>query len=157
MDREVFLSKEALNSNDSGKPRGRHPGKCPDYKVIPEKRLVSVKFGKRVTEKEIGAYAHALRLDPLFDPEFSEIVDLRDVEELELRGDEMMKLADKIDPYSYNAKRAFVVHDAVQAHAARMHQILRIAKENLSIFHSLAEAERWIASATSTRPNDQTT
>jgi hypothetical protein len=38
-----------------------------------------------------------------------------------------------------------------------MHQILRIAKENLSIFHSLAEAERWIASATSTRPNDQTT
>ena len=129
----------------------RRPGMRPEYRVIPEKRLVSVKFAKRTTEKEIAGYARALCLDPSFDPEFSEIVDLRDVEDLDLRGDEMMELADKIDPFSYQAKRAFVVSNAVQRHAVRMHQILRISKENIAVFHSMEEAERWVAKVTFTR------
>ena len=134
----------------------RRPGIRPEYRVIPDKRLVWVKFAKRTTEKEIAGYAKALCLDPAFDPEFSEIVDLRDVEDLDLQGDEMMELADKIDPFSYQAKRAFVVSNAVQSHAVRMHQILRISKENIATFHSMEEAERWVAKVFSNRGTPRT-
>ena len=114
------------------------------YQILPEKRVVIVKFGKVVTEKEIAEYALSLRVDPVFDPEFSEIVDLREVQELDLRSDEMMELADKIDPFSIDAKRAFVVGDSAQAHAARIHQILRVSQDKISIFRSVEEAERWL-------------
>lgn len=40
------------------------------YEVIPHERLVSVKFGKSVTLRDLENYARALRSDPLFDPEF---------------------------------------------------------------------------------------
>jgi hypothetical protein len=126
------------------KKNGRRPGNRPEYQIFPRRRIVLVKFGKRTTEREIASYALSLRIDPLFQPEFSEIVDLRDVKDLDLNGAEMMDLADNVDPFSYEAKRAFVVGDSVQGHAARMHQILRIAKENLIVVHSVEEAERWI-------------
>jgi hypothetical protein len=38
-----------------------------------------------------------------------------------------------------------------------MHQILRIAKENISTFRSLEEAERWIEKMTLARPKRETT
>ena len=139
------MTKRVLNpATNSEQPKNRRPGIPPEYKVSHEKRIVFVKFGKRVTEKEIARYAATLRADPAFDPAFSEIVDLSDVEELDLHGEQMMELADKIDPFSHEAKRAFVVSNSVQTHAARMHQILRLSKENISIFHSVEEAEQWI-------------
>ncbi len=135
------MSEKTLNASTQLPLRRGTP---PEYNVIPERRLVFVKFGKLTTEREIARYAIRLHADPSFDPEFSEIVDLRDVEELDLRGDQMVELADRIDPFSPNAKRAFVVQNSVQSHAARMHQILRISKENIGIFHSVEEAEHWI-------------
>jgi hypothetical protein len=117
-----------------------------DCRVVPEKRLVTVKFGNTLTEREIAIYAASLRANPLFDPKFSEIVDLRDVEKLDLHGEQMLKLADKVDPFSFDSKRAFVVGNRTQSHAARMHQILRTSNENIRIFNSLPEAERWIES-----------
>jgi hypothetical protein len=129
---------------NAGSQNPSRRGAPADYQILPEKRVVIVKFGKRVTEKEIAMYALSLRVDPVFDPAFSEIVDLREVEELDLHGNEMVELADKIDPFSLDAKRAFVVRDSTQAHAARMHQILRLSKDNISVFHSVEEAENWL-------------
>ena len=117
----------------------------PNYVLDPEKRLVSVKFGKKVTASDIERYAAALRVNPLFDPDFSEIVDLSEVEELDLQADEFIRLADEVDPFSLQAKRAFVVRNSVQNHAARMHKILR-TQRNFEIFRSVGEAELWIGS-----------
>ena len=108
------------------------------------RRLVTVKFGKKLTFADIERYAKQLRLNPSFQPDYSEIVDLTEVEELDLQADEFLKLADKIDPFSPEAKRAFVVRTSVQSHAARMHKVLR-TQRNIEIFHSIEEAERWIA------------
>jgi hypothetical protein len=132
------------SSETGARQNAGRPGALPEYRVDPEKRLVTVKFGKKVNGSDIAAYAGALRADPLFDPAFSEIVDLQAVEELNLHGTEMIGLADQIDPFSYTSRRAFVVGNSVQGHAARMHQILRCSKESISIFHSVAEAEKWI-------------
>ena len=132
-----------MDASDAKQPHARR-GNPADYRIFPERRIVSVKFGRRVTAKEIAVYALSLQADPLFRPEFSEIIDLREVEELDLNGDEMLKLAEKIDPFAINAKRAFVVRNSTQTHAARIHQILRLSKENFAIVRSIEEAERWI-------------
>jgi hypothetical protein len=115
----------------------------PDYVLDPEKRLVSVTFRKKVTVKDIEKYAASLGANPLFEPDFSEIVDLSEVEELDLQADEFIRLADEIDPFSVRARRAFVVRNPVQDHAARMHKILR-TQRSFSIFRSVEEAEQWI-------------
>jgi len=113
------------------------------YFVDPERHLVVVRFGKRVTADDIARYAERLGSHPSFRPEFSEIADLREVEELDLGADDFLKLADQIDPFSMEAKRAFVVRGPVQHHAARMHKVLR-TQRSFEIFWSFEDAEQWI-------------
>ncbi len=108
-------------------------------------QLVMVRFGKTVSAGDIERYAAQLRESPSFRPGFSEIADLRDVEKLDLKAEEFIRLADKVDPFSFESKRAFVVGNSVQAHAPRMHKILR-TQRGFEIFHSLEEAEQWISS-----------
>lgn len=115
------------------------------YEVFSEERLVSVKFDKALSLSDIENYAEALRMDPLFDPRFSEIVDLTGVEEIRIEASHAMELADKIDPFSLSAKRAFVVRSEAQLHAARLHQLLRGAVKNIQIFTSVTDARTWLA------------
>jgi len=110
------------------------------------KGIVSVKFTRKLTASDIMSYAAALRADPAFDPDFAEIVDLRDVEEIGLDANQALQLADKIDPFSPTAKRAFITRNSTQLHAARMHVLLRSNQENIRIFESIEEAVRWIGS-----------
>jgi len=114
-----------------------------EFCIYPEKKLVVVTFGKRLTLAQIRRYVDALRGDPSFVREFSEIADLRAVQDLDLDADEFIKLADQIDPFSPDAKRAFVVETSVQNHAARMHKIL-LSTRKIEIFRSLQKAEEWI-------------
>lgn len=127
-----------------GRQEAGNPPVLPDYFLDQDRRLVVVKFRKRVTADSIAQYAEALRSHRQFNPAFSEIVDLSEVEELDLQADEFIRLADEVDPFSLAARRAFVVRNSVQSHAARMHKILR-TQRNFEIFRSLGEAERWIA------------
>ena len=116
-----------------------------DFHVDVERRLVMVKFGARVAADEIAGYVKELRSHPAFQPDFSEIVDLRETIELDLQAKDFLRLADKVDPFSPQAKRAFIVQTRVQNHAARMHRILRGAT-HIAVFESLEEAEAWIGS-----------
>jgi len=120
-----------------------HP---PGFRIDPERRLVVVVVGEMLTVDKLKNYATALRADPSFDPDFSELVDLRGVEEITITPENAMALADEIDPFSTGAKRAFVTSTNLQMHAARMHQLLRTDKSQIKIFSSLADAKRWIAS-----------
>jgi 3'-phosphoadenosine 5'-phosphosulfate sulfotransferase (PAPS reductase)/FAD synthetase len=114
------------------------------YELIPQERLVTVKFGKLVTMREIESYVTGLRADPRFDPSLSEIVDFSEVEEFRIEAKEAMALADRIDPFSLSAKRAFVARTQNQIHVARMHQVLRGRQGNIGIFSSYAAAMEWI-------------
>ena len=123
--------------------RGEHGRELTEHVVDAEKRLVIVKFGKKLSFRDVERYANQLRSDPAFRPTFSEIADLSQVEEVAVEADEFLKLADKTDPFSPNAKRAFVARSPVQTHAARMHKILR-TQRNIEIFSTLEAAEDWI-------------
>ena len=114
------------------------------YRLSPQKRLVSVKFGKQLLFYDVQSYTESLTADARFDSGFSEIVDLSDVEEFALSPAETMKLADLADPFRAGAKRAFVARTEMQIRAARMHQLLRNDQVNIRIFGSFEEAEEWI-------------
>ena len=116
-----------------------------EFSIDEERRLVTVKFGRMVTVEDIADYAKRLLAHPKFQPSFSEITDLREAEELDLRAYDFLRLADQVDPFSPDAKRAFVVRTSVQQHAARMHKILR-SKRDIEIFESFEAAEEWIHS-----------
>jgi len=113
------------------------------FVLYAEQKLVVLTLGTRITVNDLVEYARLLREDPSFHPGFSEIADIRAAEDVALGADDMMKMADEIDPFAHDAKRAFVVRTASQAHAARMHKILRIER-NFQIFRSLEAARQWI-------------
>lgn len=114
-----------------------------EFSIDVARGLVVVKFRARVTVHAIASYTASLRAHPYFDPKFSEITDLREVDDLDLQADEFLILADEVDPFSLEAKRAFLVRTSVQAHAARMHKILRSSR-NIQIFENAEEAEGWL-------------
>jgi hypothetical protein len=116
-----------------------------EYEIDAPRRMVIVRFGKMVTFADIVRYSERLRADPSFQPRFAEIADLSEVEELDLQADEFLRLADEIDPFLADARRAFVARTSVQKHAARMHKILR-TQRNIQIFDSVEKAKRWIRS-----------
>ena len=130
-------------SNRSGKSSRPLPNAIIEFVVDVKRRRVVVRFRNRITLEDIAHYAKQLASHPGFQPTFSEITDLRDVEELDLQADDYLKLADEVDPFSPDAKRAFVVRTQVQSHAARLHRILR-AKRNVQIFESFEDAEGWV-------------
>jgi len=113
------------------------------FSLDPEKRLVVVDFCGTITADEVAKYSKSLLARSDFKPTFSEIADLTRVTEIDLQADDFLKLADKIDPFWPEAKRAFVVRTAMQNYAARMHRILR-SDRNINIFRSVEEALTWI-------------
>jgi hypothetical protein len=116
-----------------------------EHTVDADRRLVFVKFGKTLTFADVERYIELLQANPVFEPNFSEIVDLSDVVELDMRAEDFLKLADEIDPFEANAKRAFIARSSVQNHAARMHKILR-GHKNIEIFRTMDEADQWLRS-----------
>lgn len=129
------------NLHQEARDRFYHEGF--EFHVDVKKQLVRVKFGERVTSEEIVSYVKALRSRSDFRPIFAEIIDLREATEIDLQAEDFLHLADQVDPFSSEAKRAFVVRTSVQNHAARMHKILRVQR-NIAIFRSIEEAEHWI-------------
>jgi hypothetical protein len=117
----------------------------PEHTVDAGKRLVFVKFGKTLMFADVERYIELLKANPVFEPNFSEIVDLSDVVELDMRAEDFLKVADEIDPFVSTARRAFIARSSVQNHAARMHKILR-GHKNIEIFGTREQAEEWIRS-----------
>ena len=133
---------------------GRRHGVAPDssnveavlaaYRIDPKRRMVWVRFGNTLRAQDISNYADALCTNPLFDPSFSELVDLSQVENLDVGAEEALQLADEVDPFLATAKRAFVAPSSPTAHAARMHMLLRNENQNIRIFESIDEARQWL-------------
>ena len=134
------LAKESHGKTDSVARRLRSA----TYFIDLENGFVLVKFSGTVTFADIEDYAGHLRSDPRFRRSLSEIVDLRDVEEVELSPTQAMKLADTVDPFSPESRRAFVVQSQAQIHAAHVHRILRPEGGNILVSFSMEEAKQWM-------------
>ncbi len=115
-----------------------------EYEIYPEKRLVSVIFTKRVTFRDITEYIQALGSDSRFEAGFSEIVDLRAVDDFQVNVDEALYIADAVDPFSPDSTRVFVASTPAQINAARMHAVLWYGKGKIRIAQTFEQAEGWI-------------
>jgi len=114
-----------------------------EFSIDRTRRLVVVKFEGSVSLQEIAKYVERLVVHPHFDPSFSEVTDLRGVQHFDLQANDFLTLADQVDPFSPEAKRAFVVRTSLQNQAARMHKFLR-SHRTIEIFESVAQAEKWL-------------
>ncbi len=115
-----------------------------DYFIDTAARLVSARFEGILTFGRIVHYASSLGADPRFSPSYSEVVDLRGVESIQLAANEIIMLADDVDPFSSKSRRAFVAQSKAQIHAAQFHRILRPESTTIRVFFSMDEARRWI-------------
>lgn len=116
----------------------------PQFRVDLEHECVHVRFAGTLTIAQIQLYSNALRKYPGFCENWSEIVDLRAIEEITISPDETIALADEVDPFSLSSRRAFVVSNELQFHRARMQQVLLSPSKSIGIFETLAEAEQWV-------------
>ena len=141
-----FGQRQAPEPDGSSRLRARKGKAIPvRFTIDSSRRLVIAKFGGHLTAADIQTYAKDLRQHPSFHSSFSEIADISSVEELPLEAPDFLRLADSVDPFSVESKRAFVARTSSQKHAARMHKILR-SQRNFEIFQTLEEATRWITS-----------
>jgi len=136
--------KSRPTSKEGDGPKFRTFLSFPDYRIDTAVGLVTVRFAGKLTFSDIVDYASRLRADPRFNPSFAEIVDLRQVESVELSAGDAMKLADRVDPFSSDSKRAFVAQSQAQINAAHLHRILRSESKTIRVCFSMAEAREWI-------------
>jgi hypothetical protein len=114
--------------------------------IDPSKRLVSVRFAKKLTVHDIEGSAAKLQSDPRFNSDFSEIADLRELEEVELKAGQALHLADRIDPFAPTSKRVFAAQSPAQINAARTHLLMRKGNKNMRIIETMEAALQWIES-----------
>ncbi len=140
----AFDQKQTLGFGTRSQSPSREDHPAPvRFTIDPKRRLVIAKFGERITAHDIHLYVQNLCSQPGFDPSYSEVADISSVKELPLEGADFLKLADQVDPFAFQSKRAFVAQTPVQRHAAQMHKILR-TQRHFEIFATLEEAEQWI-------------
>jgi hypothetical protein len=117
------------------------------YLIDPDRRLILSRGWGIVTEGDLLAHARALKIDPGFVTSFRQIVDLRDVTDLEIDASGIRQIAIE-SPFGAGACRAIVVRSEVNYGMARMFQMLRAeAADNIQIFRDLSPALSWLGLA----------
>jgi hypothetical protein len=107
-------------------------------------RVVLTVFTGVLTLHDVADNRKKLRAETSFDPRFSELIDFSAVSEIELDINELRALF-KRDPFSIISKRALVVGLPSSIHgAAQMYRLMRDNKLCVGIFHTIAEALRWL-------------
>jgi hypothetical protein len=115
------------------------------YKIDKERRLV-LSFGVGVlTKADLLGHMERLSKDPDFDPDFSQVLDFRQITALEIGPEDVRQLAQR-NIFSPRSRRAFVVKDDLQFGLARMFEIHRELKgeTGIRVFRTFDEAMDWI-------------
>jgi hypothetical protein len=123
-------------------------GKSYRYSIDRAKRLVRVAFFGELAGSDLTQYVDGLLKE--FKRQFSEIVDLTAVDRINITPAEAIALADAVDPFDVNSRRAFVTCKESQTNAARMHQILRTPSGTLPSSIPSTKRKQWIFSETRT-------
>ena len=98
-------------------------------------------------EREILAHVRALIADPRFARNFHQLLDLRDVTNVQFTASTVRELA-RLNPFGAGARRAVVVTNDVVFGMARMYQILADeSPDELQIFRKMDDALQWLGIA----------
>ncbi len=115
------------------------------FKIDKEHRLVMSTLSGVLTLADALAHQENLRKHPDFDPTFSQLMDGTHLTTIELRKEDIDRLArDSI--FSSDSRRAFVTSSDVAFGLARMFEMLRnaLGEKGIRVFRSLDEALEWV-------------
>ena len=117
------------------------------YKIDRENRLVMTTASGVFTLADILAHEEKLRLDPDFDPSFSQLLDASHITKLEITSEHIRVLAQD-SLFSPNSRRALLVSNDAAFGLARMFEMLResAGDTGIEVFRSLDEALEWVLS-----------
>ena len=98
-----------------------------------------------LTKEDIWGHMDRLSNDPDFNPEFSQVVDFRQITALEFEPEDVRQFAER-NIFSPRSRRAIVVKDDLQFGLARMFEIHRELKgeTGIRVFRTFDEAMDWI-------------
>ena len=112
-----------------------------NYRIVDSKnRIVSANFGRRLTMSDAERFATDFRNNPAFDPSFSELSDLTDVEDPQIDFASAARFARYSDPFSHESKRAIVAPKLLMYETALMYKSIR-NDENIAVFMTVDEAK----------------
>jgi len=122
-------------------------GKCVSafYTIDKERRLVLSSGDGVLTKEDIWGHMDRLSNDPDFNPEFSQVMDFRQITALEVEPEDVRQLAQR-NIFSPRSRRAILVKDDLQFGLARMFEIHRELKgeTGIRVFRTFDEAMDWI-------------
>jgi hypothetical protein len=113
------------------------------YTIDSANRVVYTSYMGTITMEVVRRYASSLSKDPAFDPNFADVCDLSEVSLMTLDLEDFARIAAEVDPFSREAKRAFVVRNDVAFVSSELYRALRDS-EKTQLFSSQAEARRWL-------------
>lgn len=115
------------------------------YKIDKERRLVLSSGTGHLTKQDILGHMDQLSKDPDFDPDFCQLVDFREITEVEFGPEEVREFAER-NIYSPRARRAILVKDDLHYGLARMFETHRDLKgeSGIRVFRDYNEAMGWI-------------
>ena len=100
-----------------------------------------------VTDRDFLAHVRALTANPRFARGFRQLVDLRDVTDIQVTASTVREMV-RLNPFGASAQRAVVVTSDVVFGMARMYQILSDeSPDELQIFRKMDDALRWLGIA----------
>ena len=115
------------------------------YKIEKQRRLV-VTFGTGpLTKEDVFGHMDRLSSDPKFDPDFCQLMDFRQITNVQFGPEEVRQFAQR-NIYSPRARRSILVKDDLQYGLARMFEIHRELRgeTGIRVFRTLDEATDWI-------------
>ncbi|HEX2853771.1 MAG TPA: hypothetical protein VHO24_11075 [Opitutaceae bacterium] len=118
---------------------------------MPAKYIIDVPH-RVVFSQGTGVFTHgdfighmeALQKNPAFNPDFSQVVDCRDIGLLDLKNDQLRDLAAQ-SIFSLRARRAFVVSTELHFGMSRMFAAYReLAGQQVAVFKDMPSALQWL-------------
>lgn len=112
------------------------------YVIDQARGLVTVVFSGEISATDVAEYLVTLRDDPEYRREFSEFVDLSEVQRSSINAADFERLGG-LDPFSKASRRAFVAPQDSLFGMCRMYELVS-ELPNLRAFRTHAEAMEWL-------------
>ena len=114
------------------------------YRIDVARRLVLSRAWGVFTAQDLYDHYNTLAADPVFDPGFSQLVDLRDVERVDMEPSIIQRHALEY-LFGGGSQRALVTSSDVEYQLARMYaSIAAYVPQNVRVFREMNEAEQWL-------------
>ena len=119
------------------------------YRIDPKAKLVHTQIEGRMSLEDALSHSYNLKMDPVFRPEYSELIDLSGFTGTDLHLEAMKAFARGLqgEVFSHQSRRAVVAPADSAFELSNQYRGLRSDSENFQVFHSMDEAMHWLGVA----------